>query len=147
MIVGKARSASVTARPQVGIAGQAIDHRRTVETCSTVAIPYSSSQRSISGRHGRVEVGQQDRLLAGQPAGVRYFSKKARRPLSRRIVALVLDPAVLDRDAQKELAVALRVPAEVVVDVGRRSPASGRPGDGRDTPRPWRGRRASPSRG
>ena len=41
---GKARSASVTASPQVGKAGQAIDQRRTVEICSTVAIPYSSSQ-------------------------------------------------------------------------------------------------------
>ena len=47
---GKARSASVTARPHVGSAGQAIDQRRTVETCSTVAIPYSSSQASISDR-------------------------------------------------------------------------------------------------
>ncbi len=49
--------------------------------------------------------------------GVRYFSKKALQAAQQAIGTLVLDPAVLDRDAQEELAVALRVPAEVVVDV------------------------------
>ena len=119
MIVGKARSASVTARPQVGIAGQAIDQRRTVETCSTVAIPYSSSSASISGRQaGSRSVSRIDCWQVSR-AGVRYFSKNARRPLDQPEVALVLDPAVLDRDAQEELAVPLLVPAEVVVHVRR----------------------------
>ena len=127
MIVGRARSASVTARPQVGSAGQAIDQRRTVETCSTVAMPYSSRSASISPPPGRLEVDQEDRLLAGQPgraSGTR--SKKARRPLARRRSPVVLDPAVLDRDAEEELAVALLVPAEVVVDLGDRASAWGR---------------------
>ena len=69
MTPGKARSASVTARPQVGKAGQAIDHRRTVEICSTVAIPYSVEPALDLAPPGGLEVGQQDRLLAGQPAG------------------------------------------------------------------------------
>ena len=85
MIVGKARSASVTARPQVGNAGQAIDQRRTVETCSTVAIPYSSSQR-LDLRPPRRARGRSAGSTAGRSAGpgVPYFSKNARSPLTSR---------------------------------------------------------------
>ena len=106
---GRARSASVTARPQVGKAGQAIDQRRTVEICSTVAIPYvfAASARSRGRQAGSRSASRIDCWQVSRP-GVWYFSKNARRPLRQAIVALVLDPAVLDRNAQEQLAVPLR---------------------------------------
>ena len=136
----------MTARPQVGRAGQAIDQRRTVEICSTVAIPYSSSQLLDLGAPGRLEVGEQDRLLAGQPRRRPVLLEERPQAARKPVAALVLDPAVLDRDAQKELAVTLRVPAEVVVDVGDLHRPRDRRAAGRGTPRPWPGRRAGPSR-
>ena len=143
---GRARSASVTARPQVGRAGQAIDQRRTVEICSTVAIPYSASQLSISPRQAGSRSASRIDCWQVNRAGVWYFSEESPQAAGQPKVALVLDPAILDRDAQEELAVALRVPAQVIVDAGDAAPASGRRADGRGTPRPWRGRPACPSR-
>ena len=99
--------------------------------------------RSRPARPGR---GRPAGSTAGRSAGpgVPYFSKKARRPLTEPQGPVVLDPAVLDGDAQEELAVPLLVPAEVVVDVGHgHRPRVGAAG-GRGTPRPWRGRPGRP---
>ena len=48
---GRLMQREVVAAPQFWTAGQAIDHRRTVETCSTWAMPYSWRVASMSAFH------------------------------------------------------------------------------------------------
>src|SRR5271157_4436495 len=67
---------------------------------------------------GGVKVGQQDRLLAGEPGRDPVAIEEGTQPAEEPERAFVLDPAILDRYPQEELAVALLVPAHVVIDVG-----------------------------
>src|SRR6185312_5341562 len=69
---------------------------------------------------GRLEVGQQDRLLARQPGGRAVFLEEGTQAARQPQGPVVLDPAVLDGDAEEELAVPLLVPAEMVVDIADR---------------------------
>ena len=111
-----ARSDSATASPQVGSAGQAIENRRAADSSggrvtpcawrmrSTVSMP--SASRSVSSRfccavsrmpgRSRVTISC-SAVLSRWPAGVH-------------------DPAALDEHAVEPAAVALPVPAEVVVE-------------------------------
>src|SRR5208282_5050234 len=67
---------------------------------------------------GGVKAGQEDRLLAGEPGRDPVTIEEGTQPAEEPERAFVLDPAILDRYAQEEPAVALLVPAHVVIDVG-----------------------------
>ncbi len=69
------------------------------------------------GLPGGVEVNQQDGLLAGQPRGGSVLLEERPQAAEQPQGALILDTAVLDGQAERELAITLRLPAQVVADL------------------------------
>jgi len=80
--------------------------------------PVLLQHRLDLGLPGGIESGQQDRLLAGHPRGGPVLLEERPQARQEPEIPLVLDPPVLDRQAEEQLAVPLLVPAEVVVDPG-----------------------------
>ena len=114
---GSARSASVIDNPQVGQATQAIDQRRTVEI-SFVQLDAMLAQNLFDAARDRCrDIGEQHALMRRR-AGCRAESVLQ---ISRSAVfscksLLVVDAAVFHVQAIEPAAVALLVPAQVIVE-------------------------------
>ncbi len=124
---GNARSLSVIASPQVGKATQAIDQRRTLEISSdklhaVVVQDFLPNRLALLG----CQIGEQMLWCAvRRMPGLKRAADFAQRRFQLQLI-VVVDAAVFDVQAVEHSAVALLVPAHVIVEaadvfrIGRR---------------------------